>query len=130
MSIPRTFSSAAILSIRGASALTPASTIRSCRRRDGHGVADENVRPSRQFGELPQEILVVGGELVFELPVLGLGIVGAQHDDHDVGIVLEGILEGPLVLVGLVAVLQEGGAADAEAADLPFCAQHLAELVG
>ena len=50
--------------------------------------------------------------LVF--PILRLGIVGSQLDDHDMGLELGGRLESAGSPIGMIALLEEGGPADAK----------------
>ena len=54
------------------------------------------------------------GELVFVLPVLRFGIIGAEFDDHDVGVAGGRVLELLGFPVGQVSLLEEGGSAATE----------------
>ena len=64
------------------------------------------------------------------LPVVGLGVIGSEHDDDDIGSGGLGALEVGGLLVRLVAAVHEGSTAEAKVFHLPFFAEHLLQLRG
>jgi hypothetical protein len=98
---------------------------------DPAGAADEEYPGGAGGLKLGDEPAVVW--LEFSLvgpPVQGLGIVGAEHEDDDVGLGSEGGLEGGLPIVGAVAIAKEGGAVYAEIGDVKIGAEHALKLIG
>ncbi len=99
---------------------------------DPAGAADEEFLRGIGGLELGDEPAVIGFELgLMGAPVLRFGIVGAEHEDDDGGLEIEGGLEGGLKVVGFVSVAEEGGAADTEIADgVIGRTEHALELRG
>jgi len=84
-----------------------------------HRLADPHRRRARQRPKRFNHRDVVGDILIRIDPVVRLGVVGAQLDDDDVRIARPRALVGAFADVGLVALAQQGRAADAEILDLP-----------
>ena len=57
----------------------------------GNGLADPHLRPAGQGTEGLDHVLVIRDEVPLVLPVLRLGIVRAQLDDHDVRVARLGV---------------------------------------
>ena len=98
---------------------------------DGNGEAKINGWLARLFLEMGDEGAEVG--LVFGaglIPVLGLGVVGAEFDNDDVGAEGSGVFEGLEFPVRAIAFFEESGADHSVVAHGVFFAKHTAEHGG
>lgn len=93
-------------------------------REDGTRTANKDARLGGQALEGFDHVLVIGDKLVVMHPVLRLGVVRAQHDDHDVWIKDVRILEELLFPNRSIAVFQQSPSADAEVLHVPFVAEQ------
>ena len=63
------------------------------------------------------------------LPVVGLGVVGAELDDNDIRVEREGGFVGGLLDIRVIAFAQHGAGANPEVPDLVAIAQEHAQLL-
>ena len=61
-------------------------------------------------------------------PVLRLGVVGAEHDDHGIRLRLQRVLVGRFIPVGEITFPQQGTAAYPEIHHLPLLSEQLLKL--
>jgi hypothetical protein len=91
---------------------------------DNRGEANEDVRMRWEGLELGDQCLVIRNELILECPILGFGIVCAEHDRDDRGIKCQCIGQNLLLLIGMIAVIQKRSTALSEILNLPVGSQH------
>ena len=86
-----------------------------------------DLRLGLQILVLGNQRLEIGEELILFGPVGGLGVVGAQHQDHDIGLVVFALGVDVLVPIGHIAVFHHGGATAAIVFHLIAAAELIAQ---
>ncbi len=95
-----------------------------------HGQNEIDFRFGRECAKLGDHRLDVGSELGLVLPVVGLGVVRAELDRHDVGLEGEGVFVGLFFPDWVVALFEHRPRGDAKVAHDDGAAEHGLNLAG